>query len=142
MAQIGLLEDNVRIARLCATMLQYAGHEVIVYHHARECLHSLLPPKVYAANKPHSQTPLPAPDLPVDVLILDLHLPDINGLDVIYHLKSDPQTRALPLIFCTAATSSEIAKALSMAPRAGFIEKPFTFRDLTNTIDDVLSNAK
>jgi len=78
----------------------------------------------------------------VDVLILDLHLPDINGLDVIYHLNADPQTRTLPLIFCTAATPSEIAKALSMAPRASFIEKPFTFHDLTKTIADVLSNAK
>ncbi len=142
MAQIGLLEDNVRIARLCATMLQYAGHQVIVYHHARECLHALLPPKVYTTNKSHSHTPLPIPTLPVDVLILDLHLPDINGLDVIYHLNADPQTRTLPLIFCTAATPSEIAKALSMAPRASFIEKPFTFHDLTKTIADVLSNAK
>jgi CheY-like chemotaxis protein len=142
MAQIGLLEDNVRIARLCATMLQYAGHQVIVYHHARECLHALLPPKVYASNKPHSHTPLPAQNLPVDILILDLHLPDITGLDVIYHLNSDPQTCTLPLIFCTAATPSEIAKALSMAPRASFIEKPFTFHDLTDTITNVLANLR
>jgi CheY-like chemotaxis protein len=141
MAQIGLLEDNVRIARLCATMLQYAGHEVTVYHHARECLHALLPPKVYATNKSHTHTPLPPKTLPVDILILDLHLPDIDGFDVIYRLNSDPQTRMLPLIFCTAATPSEIAAALNMAPRASFVEKPFTFRDLTNTIANVLSNV-
>jgi CheY-like chemotaxis protein len=141
MAQIGLLEDNVRIARLCATMLQYAGHEVTVYHHARECLHALLPPKVYATNKSHTHTPLPPQTLPVDILILDLHLPDIDGFDVIYRLNSDPQTRMLPLIFCTAATPSEIAAALNMAPRASFVEKPFTFRDLTNTIANVLSNV-
>src|ERR1051326_1281357 len=132
MAQIGLLEDNERIARLCATMLQYAGHEVTIYHHARECLHALLPPKIYATPKPHAHTPLPAPALPVDVLILDLHLPEINGFDVIYRLSADPQTRMLPLIFCTAATPTEIAMALNMAPRASFVEKPFTFRDLTN----------
>lgn len=142
MAQIGLLEDNVRIARLCATMLQYAGHEVIVYHHARECLHALLPPKIYASNKLYLHTPVPIHTIPVDILILDLHLPDINGLDVIYHLNANAQTRALPLIFCTAATPTEISKALSMAPRASFIEKPFTFQDLTNTITDVLANAK
>ena len=31
MARIGLLEDNSRIAKLCVTMLGYAGHDVTVY---------------------------------------------------------------------------------------------------------------
>src|SRR5437764_15395972 len=42
MAQVGLLEDNARIARLCATLLQYAGHQVTVYDTPQQCLHALL----------------------------------------------------------------------------------------------------
>jgi CheY-like chemotaxis protein len=126
MAQIGLLEDNARIAKLCATMLQYAGHQVIIYEHPRECLKALLP-QVASAS------------LPVDVLILDLHLPDIDGIEVLQRLCSYPHTQSLPLIFCTAATPAEIARALSVAPHACFIEKPFTFQDLTSTVKNALA---
>ena len=48
MAQVGLLEDNMRIARLCATMLQYAGHDVTIYEHPRECLRALVTSNDYS----------------------------------------------------------------------------------------------
>ena len=41
MARIGLLEDNARIATLCTRMLLYAGHEVSLYEHPRDCLRAL-----------------------------------------------------------------------------------------------------
>lgn len=135
MAQVGLLEDNIRIARLCATMLQYAGHTVTIYEHPRECLQALL-----AAGNSRPQTyksPL-AVVLPIDVLMLDLHLPDIGGMEVLRSLRSHPCTSGLPLIFCTAAPPAEVAQALSIAPEAGLIEKPFTFQELIATVSDIL----
>lgn len=139
MAQVGLLEDNARIAKLCATMLQYAGHHVVVYEHPYECLDALLPgihEKV--ARSYRSVTAQPLPVLPVDVLILDLHLPDMTGIEVLHFLRANPRTQALPLIFCTAATSVEVATALSVAPQACFIEKPFTFQELISAIASAL----
>ncbi|GCE16375.1 response regulator [Dictyobacter kobayashii] len=139
MAQVGLLEDNARIAKLCATMLQYAGHQVIVYEHPRECLDDLLPEADNNASKTyHAITKRTLPVLPVDVLILDLHLPDMTGIDVLQFLRANPRTRSLPLIFCTAATASEVANALSIAPQASFIEKPFTFQELISAITSAL----
>ena len=41
MARVGLLEDNIRIAKLCVTMLNYAGHDVTLYMDAQECLQAL-----------------------------------------------------------------------------------------------------
>ncbi|GHO82866.1 response regulator [Dictyobacter formicarum] len=140
MAQVGLLEDNTRIAKLCATMLQYAGHHVIVYEHPRECLDALLPEMAgSSAVAYHSIASRSLSPLPVDVLILDLHLPDMTGIDVLRFLRANPRTRSLPLIFCTAATSSEVANALSIAPQACFIEKPFTFQELISAISSALS---
>lgn len=142
MAQIGLLEDNARIAHLCATILQYAGHQVIIYNHPRECLQALLPEAVHENN----DTPLPQPEspptLPVEVLILDLNLPDMGGVDVLQSLCSHPQTCCLPLIFCTAATPSEIMRALRIAPQACLVEKPFTFQELISAITHVLETHK
>ncbi|GCF11058.1 response regulator [Dictyobacter arantiisoli] len=132
MAQVGLLEDNARIAKLCATMLQYAGHHVVVFEHPQACLDALTPGMVNRAARQLSI-------LPVDVLILDLHLPDMTGIDVLRSLRANPYTQSLPLIFCTAATSVEVENALSVAPRAGFIEKPFTFQELLSAITSALA---
>ncbi len=138
MAQVGLLEDNTRIAKLCATMLQYAGHQVVVYEHPRECLDALLPDRDERVSASFVSVQTKAQALPVDVLILDLHLPDMTGLEVLSFLCSSPRTQALPLIFCTAATSSEIAIALRLAPHASLVEKPFSFQDLVAAITSVL----
>nr|BBH91405.1 response regulator [Thermosporothrix sp. COM3] len=135
MAQVGLLEDNVRIARLCATMLQYAGHQVTIYEHPRECLAALTSP----IGRREKSVSVARPILPIDVLILDLHLPNIDGLDVLRSLQAHPETRSLPLIFCTAAAPSEVALALRVAPQAGVIEKPFTIQALTSAISSVLT---
>jgi CheY-like chemotaxis protein len=135
MAQVGLLEDNTRIAKLCATMLQYAGHQVTVYEHPRECLDALLPQAILYDHG-HLSCKLP---LPIDILLLDLHLPDIDGIEVLCLLNAHPHTQSLPLVFCTAAGPSETAHALSLAPHASLLEKPFTFQELISTVKNVLA---
>jgi CheY-like chemotaxis protein len=76
--------------------------------------------------------------LPVEVLILDLHLPDMNGFELLHHLQTHPNTRSLPLIFCTAATENEVNQALSIAPRAWVVWKPFKLQALTSAINEAL----
>jgi DNA-binding response OmpR family regulator len=142
MARIGLLEDNIRIARLCATMLHYAGHEVVIYADPQECLCALAPPGM----RPPLQSFLDRgweeiAVLPIDVLILDLHLPIMSGLEVLRLLKSCPRTCGLPLIFCTAATTSEIDGAFALAPNAALVEKPFKLQALVSAITRVLRSS-
>ena len=141
MAQIGLLEDNDRVAKLCATMLNFAGHQVTVYAHPKECLHALFSTSMAPNDIPEAQASLHASNLPVEVLILDLHLPDITGLEVLHHLQAHPHTRSLPLIFCTAATDTEVAHALRIAPRARLVSKPFKLQTLVSAISKVLQTA-
>lgn len=138
MARVGLLEDNHRIAKLSATMLGYAGHEVTIYADAFDCLRALS-----LLDSP----PAPAEDkqaraLPIDVLIIDLHLPTLPGLEVVRLLRNNPCTSKLPLIFCTAATSSEIELALTMAPEAALVEKPFKLQALVSAIARVLPESE
>lgn len=141
MARIGLLEDNTRISKLCATMLGYAGHDVTVYANADECLHALF---VYDSTLKRF---LPCNGsfgtslLPIDVLILDLHLPTMTGVELLGILRSYEHTCTLPLIFCTAATGLEISQALEIAPDATLVEKPFRLQSLVSAISDVFPNA-
>jgi CheY-like chemotaxis protein len=130
MARVGLLEDNIRIAKLSSTMLHHAGHQVILYEHARDCMQALVPEKESRRGKLTATIST----LPVDLLILDLHLPEVTGLEVLCFLREHAQTRELPLIFCTAATPSEIETALRITPHAIVIEKPFTFQALVNAV--------
>jgi len=139
MAQVGLLEDNARIAKLCATMLQYAGHQVTIYEHPQQCLHALLP-ETYSFSSTRSQHRSTQP-LPVDVLILDLYLPDIPGIEVLRRLQSYPHTQNLPLILCTAAPDPDVISALNIVPHAGFVEKPFKLEVLISAITNALKSA-
>jgi CheY-like chemotaxis protein len=141
MARVGLLEDNCRVAKLCATMLNFAGHQVTIYDHPKECLQALFSSGLLHDDMCAIQQGLKGSTLPVEVLILDLHLPDITGLEVLHHLQSHPHTRSLPLIFCTAATDSEVAHALRLAPRAGLVAKPFKLQTLVSAISTALQTA-
>ena len=135
MARVGLLEDNTRIARLCAMMLCYAGHEVSIYQHPRECLCAL---HLFSDTLPTGERYPLLKSLPIDVLILDLHLPDMTGIEIVHHLRSHPLTNSIPLIFCTAATPNEVSKAMSLVPKANFLEKPFSYGSLVSAIRNAL----
>ncbi len=54
------------------------------------------------------------PALP-DLILLDLGLPDLSGFDVIHHLKEDPATRSIPVIFVSGTASVE-AKVRGAGP--------------------------
>lgn len=145
MACIGLLEDNSRIAKLCITMLNLAGHEVMLYENARECLHALLAiPSGYKSNSAlyfNEPKRTSHPNLPIEALILDLHLPDMNGFELLHLLHTHPNTRTLPLIFCTAATESEVSQALSIAPGSWVVWKPFKLQTLLTAINEALETS-
>lgn len=136
MARIGLLEDNLSIAKVCATMLGYAGHKVVVYANARECLQALC--NAFREQPSSAKGCTGENVLPIDALILDLHLPTVPGLEVLRLLRTSPRTCTLPLIFCTAATPSEINLAFTIAPDATLIEKPFKLEALIAAVSDSL----
>lgn len=141
MAHIGLLEDNARIAKLSAMLLHYAGHHVTVFESSAQCLHTLLAQHSSKGYETHGSADFGNPQMPIDVLILDLFLPGIDGIDVLRYLTSHPHTYELPIILCTAATQSEVAKAQRIAPHVRVVEKPFKLQTLVSAISTALNSA-
>ncbi len=137
MAHVGLLEDNPVLAKLAATMLNFTGHQVTIYEHPRDFIHALSLAKL-PYDLPHGNASGAETMLPVEVLILDLHLPDIGGFQILELIQNNQRTRSLPLIFCTAATQREIDYALHLAPRAYLIEKPFKMETLLSAVSRIL----
>lgn len=140
MAQIGLLEDNGRIAKLCATFLQFAGHNVTIYEYAKKCLQALQSDEMNVGMSSASvDRTANSYILPIEVLILDLSLPDIDGVEVVWRLQSHPLTQRLPLILCTGAPVAEVERALRIAPLAGYVMKPFKLETLVSAVSAALS---
>ncbi len=71
---------------------------------------------------------------PPDVVLLDLHLPDGTGFDVIAALADDPRTAAVPVVVVTADATARTATAVA-GVGAGCLTKPFTIADLFAVID-------
>lgn len=65
-----------------------------------------------------------------DLILLDVMMPDMSGFDVSQHLKANPETAEIPIIFLTALNStSDIVKGFQMGGN-DFISKPFNKEEL------------
>ena len=80
-----------------------------------------------------------ADELP-DLIILDLHLPDISGIEVCQRLKSAPRTTSIPIINVTAAYagSEERNQALD-AGADGYLLRPLDVPSLLATVNTLLA---
>ncbi len=69
-----------------------------------------------------------------DVLILDLMLPDIDGLEVCRQLRQQPDTHSLPIVILSARTSPEDVKLGYAAGATRYLKKPI---DLDTLLEEV-----
>jgi phosphate regulon transcriptional regulator PhoB len=75
---------------------------------------------------------------PPDLVILDLMLPGLEGLDVCRRLRADPATRAIPIIMLTAK-AEEVDRILGLEMGADdYVPKPFSPRELVARVKAVL----
>jgi signal transduction histidine kinase/ActR/RegA family two-component response regulator len=73
------------------------------------------------------------------LVLLDLHLPDIPGEEVLARLRQDPQTRAIPVIVLSAdATPARVERLLAEQVRA-YLTKPLDVAQLLRTFDEVFA---
>jgi DNA-binding response OmpR family regulator len=77
---------------------------------------------------------------PLDAMLLDLHLPDGSGLDLLRELRARAQTRQFPVIVLTAEGEERILEEAE-ALGAGLLTKPFSPSKLTARIAALLGEA-
>jgi two-component system, cell cycle response regulator DivK len=76
-----------------------------------------------------------------DLIVMDINLPDISGLDATLLLKKDDQTKNIPIIAVTAfVTPADKANAFSSGCDA-YIAKPVNMSDLLGTVETFLSSS-
>jgi CheY-like chemotaxis protein len=75
-----------------------------------------------------------------DLILLDLHLPDLQGWDVLAELQADPATRSIPVIVVSAdATPGQIKRLLSAGARA-YLTKPLDIEEFFRVTRELLAS--
>ena len=72
-----------------------------------------------------------------DVILLDLHLPDMSGLDVLGRLRADPATTSIPVVVVSADATPDRMARLDTTSVAAYLTKPIDVRELLRVIESV-----
>jgi CheY-like chemotaxis protein/two-component sensor histidine kinase len=70
-----------------------------------------------------------------DLVLLDMHLPDIQGDEVLRRLQADERTRDTPVIMVSADATTSTVDRLMRAGAAGYLTKPLDVNDFLSTVD-------
>lgn len=74
-----------------------------------------------------------------DLVLLDLHLPDMDGVDVLHHLRDDARTAAIPVVILSADASGVHADEIIAAGAELFLTKPIGVSKLLEVVDRFLA---
>lgn len=121
--RILVVDDEEDILELIRYNLVKEGFVVLCAEDGEECL------EMTAKHSP-------------DLIVLDLMMPGIDGLDVCKRLKNDPETQNLPIIMLTAKSSeSDVVVGLELGAD-DYVVKPFSPRILIARIKSVLRRTQ
>jgi len=115
MAAVLIIEDNAANMTLATFLLQSAGHSVLSAKDAESGL-------TLARGK--------QPDL----VLMDIQLPGMDGLQATALLKADAATRDIPVIALTALAMKGDEQRIRAAGCDGYIAKPLAYKDFLATI--------
>ena len=77
-----------------------------------------------------------------DLILLDMHLPDISGMELLRHLKSDAGTGNIPIVIVSADALAQQIEAAFAAGCAHYLTKPVIVSELLNVLDDQLEQLE
>ena len=76
---------------------------------------------------------------PPDLILLDMHLPDASGEDVLAHLQADPRLASIPVVVVSADATSERAETMRGRGVQAYLTKPIVVSETLRVIDRLLA---
>ncbi|UBM61863.1 response regulator [Candidatus Sulfidibacterium hydrothermale] len=117
--KILFVDDSASIRALVKMILENAGYAVTLGTDGQDALEQLN-------------------GIPYDLIITDLHMPRMNGLELIKELRKKNEYRFVPILFLTTETKTEIKQEAKAAGATGWITKPFNDEKLLQIIKKVI----
>ena len=122
-ARILIIEDDVKLRDLVVRSLEQSGFSAVAVGDGAHALAAV-----------RRETP--------DLILLDLDLPSLNGLEVCRRIKADPDHASIPIVFMTAQ-AGEVDRIVGLELGADdYIAKPFSLRELTLRVHAVLRRTQ
>ncbi len=123
MPKILLIEDEPDINLLARTALKVKGFDVVWAENGKDGIE-----KAREGN--------------LDLILLDISMPELNGYDVIKILKEDRNTQEIMVVFFSAhAQKNEVQKGIALGA-VGYIDKPFDPETLPDEVTSFLNQGK
>jgi CheY-like chemotaxis protein len=119
MASILIVDDHAETCRGLSRLLRHAGH-------ASVCLNSGDAALAYLSHNP---------DLP-DLVILDVMMPGIDGMEVLRRVRADPRTQEVPVVMFSAMSDDQSREsALRQGANDYWVKGRFDFGQLKDKVD-------
>ena len=114
-AKILVVEDDPDIMRILTQTLSAAGFQVVPAYGGEDAI------KKVRAHMP-------------DLVLTDLAMPQVSGVEVIETVKQDPETRQIPVDAVTAHVWDGLAQNAGQVGCDGYLSKPFTAKQLLQEV--------
>jgi DNA-binding response OmpR family regulator len=112
-------DDDEDILVLVETVLERAGYEVVVTRDGAQAMAAAL------ERRP-------------DLAVLDLAMPELDGLEVLRRLRADSSTNDVPVLLLSARAQEEDVKRGFDTGADGYVQKPFSPRELCDRVAALL----
>lgn len=120
-----ITEDNPSNMKLIRDILNYHGYDILCAENGK------MATELIKNNKTR-----------IDLILMDLQLPDMNGLDIVKLVKSDKTTLHIPVFIVSAyAMENDIQKAFE-AGCTSYITKPINIESFIKKINEFFENIK
>ena len=120
--RVMIVDDDPAMSNLESEILRHTGMEVLCVN---QPLHAL---QQAAKFKP-------------DLVILDMHMPDMNGMELAILLRQDPELLLLPIIFVTSDTDANLHKNIKALGVSALLTKPFVPEELIRVSEQALTDT-
>jgi len=114
-----IVEDNEKNRKLVRDILQFKGYQVLESETAEEGI------RIAREKKP-------------SLILMDFHLPGMNGIEAFKVLRADPQTRSIPIVAVTASAMPEDRRMMVEAGFDGVQTKPINVKDFLVNVAAIL----
>jgi two-component system cell cycle response regulator DivK len=118
-----IVEDNPQNQKLARDVLQVKGYRVLV------------------AETAEAGIPMAIKEKP-DLVLMDIHLPGMNGIEALAKLRGDAGTKAIPVFAFTASVMPQDRREITSAGFDGFVSKPINLKEFLDTIAATMAGRK
>ena len=115
LARVLIVDDNHAMVEALSIVVGSKGHDTLVAYSGEEAL------DLIRAEMP-------------DVVLLDLKMPGIDGIETLGRLRAMPGGAGVPVIVVTATDEDDLEQRVAAAGANGILRKPVDVADLTNRI--------